>query len=131
MGLKGAIGNGFGNERAEWWVQAARFIEKNAAVLRHGCLVLKEILQAGQASLAWMHALHGLRKLHLIADKNDVPGSTCHGDEVAKRYLSCFIDEQIVVGPALVFAAEMKYRATHKPMLPRSFFPVKNGPDFQ
>src|SRR5258707_14974652 len=78
-----------------------------------------------------MHALHGLRKLHLIADKNDVPGSTCHGDEVAKRYLSCFIDEHIVVGPALVFAAEMKYRATDKPMLRRSFFRVENGRDVE
>ena len=64
-----------------------------------------------------MHALHRLRKLHLVADENDVRGCARHGDEIAERYLSCFIDEQIVKGPALVFAAEMKHRAADKPVL--------------
>jgi hypothetical protein len=39
-------------------------------------------------SVAWLNALHGLRKQHLIA-----PSRACHADEVAQRDLSGFIDE--------------------------------------
>ena len=112
-------------------MQAARLIQKNAAILRHGRLVLKEILKAGQAGFARMHALHRLRQLHLIADQHDVRGSARHGDEIAERYLARFIDEQIVICPALVFAAEMKHRAADEPMLRRSIFRVKDRRDVE
>ncbi len=97
-------------------MQAAGLVQKNAAILRHGRLVFKEILKAGQAGLARMHALHGLRKLHLIADEDDVGGGARHGDKIAERYLARFIDKQIVVGSALIFATEMKYGTADKPV---------------
>src|SRR5271156_4588672 len=117
MRLKASVVNGFGNERAQSRMKAARLIQKNAAILGHVGLVFQKILKAGQACFAGMHALHRLRELHLIADEDDVGGSARHGDEVAERYLARFIDEQIIIGPALVLVAKMKPRAADKPML--------------
>ena len=76
-----------------------------------------------------MHALNRLRQLHLIADQNDIGGSAGHGDQVAKRNLSCFIDEQVIIFFALVFPAKMKRRAANKPVLGRSILGVHNRRD--
>ncbi len=64
-----------------------------------------------------MHALNRLWKLHLIADQNDIGGGAAHGCEIAERNLSCLIDEQIVVGSALIVSTEVKHRATDKTVL--------------
>src|ERR1700686_4193587 len=98
-------------------MEPARLIQKNSVVLGHRRLTFKKIVQARQAGFTRMHALHGLRKLHLIANEDDICGSAPHGDEIAERYLARLIDEQIVIRPALVFPAEMKRRSAHKPML--------------
>src|SRR5688572_19338701 len=120
MRLKAPVVNGFGNEDAKGWMQAARLVEEYAAIFRNRCLVLKEVLKAGESGFARMHALHRLRQLHLVADEDDVRGGRRHRDEVAERDLARLIDEQIVIGAALVLPAEMKHRAAHKPVLRRS-----------
>src|ERR1700738_1434442 len=97
MRLKPSVVDRFRDKRAQGWVQAAAFIEKNAAILGHGRLVLKKILKARQAGLSGMHALHRLRELHLIADQDDVDSGACHGDEIAERYLARFVYEQIII----------------------------------
>jgi len=43
-----------------------------------------------------MTALERLRKLHLVANQDDVPRTNTHGDGVGKRDLSRLIDEQVI-----------------------------------
>ena len=43
-----------------------------------------------------MHALDRLSELHLVAEQHDVARRRAHRDQVRERYLSGFVDEQVV-----------------------------------
>jgi len=73
--------------------QPALFVQKDAAIHSYRRLSFKKIFQGGKSGFTGMHALHGLRQLHLIYDKDHIGGGACHGNKITERHLSRFIDK--------------------------------------
>jgi len=57
-----------------------------------------------------MHALRGLGKLHLVADKYEVARAHAHRDDVGDRHLTCFVDEHEIERLIQLLAREQPCR---------------------
>ena len=76
-----------------------------------------------------MNPLHGLGKLHLIADQHDVTRAARHCHQIAKRHLSCFVDEEVVVSAKLLGASKVKGGPTNQADLGSDLLCLVGRPD--
>src|SRR5262245_7451714 len=77
-------------------MQAARLREKDPTLRRHGGETAENISETRSAGLTGMGTLDRLRKLHGVADENNVARSSAGRDDIGERNLTCLVDEQIV-----------------------------------
>src|SRR3954447_13390228 len=70
--------------------------KEDAAFGRNGIVTCKEIFQRRKTALSRMGALNGLRKLHRVADQDDVLCARCHSHDSGYRDLAGLIYKQVV-----------------------------------
>jgi hypothetical protein len=49
-----------------------------------------------------MHALHRLRQLHLISDKDDIGGGACHGNKITAETTNQFLFSGSKIGRGMI-----------------------------
>ena len=95
-----------GDEPADAAVHAVGAAEEDAELRRDGGVPVQQVLEAREAGLAGMAALHRLAELHLVAHQDQVPGRKAHGDRVRQGDLPRLVDEEVVERAGQLLAAE-------------------------
>src|SRR3546814_15860023 len=83
-------------------MHAAAFWKKDAALGRNDTVAIDQVFKTGEAALPGMASLKRLRKLHRIADKNDIVRAAAHRENIGERDLPGLIDEQVVEGRRVI-----------------------------
>ena len=82
--------------------------QQDAAVGRHGRVLAEQPVEAGEAGVARMRALHHLRQLARVADQHDVAGAAPHRQQVGEPDLPRLVDDQRVEGALELRPAEQE-----------------------
>ena len=82
--------------------------QQDAAVGRHGGVLAEQPVEAGEAGVARMRALHHLRQLARVADQHDVAGAAAHRQQVGEPDLPRLVDDERVEGALELRPAEVE-----------------------
>jgi hypothetical protein len=93
-------------------MHAAAFGKEDAAFRWNDAVTIDEVLETGKPALAGMASLKRLRKLHRVADEDDVMRAAAHRENIGQGDLSGLIDEEVVEGRRVI-AREMPGGGTY------------------